>query len=63
MRNRAGITERSPTGTDEVVYSNGTKTKSGGDVVSDSVRAGRGYVCLLPGNVMDKEEFSRALFL
>jgi hypothetical protein len=29
MRNRAGITERSPTGTDEVVYSNVTKTDSG----------------------------------
>ena len=27
MRNRAGITKRSPTGTDEVVYSNVTKTK------------------------------------
>jgi hypothetical protein len=29
MRNRAGITERSPTGTDEVVYIKDTKTESG----------------------------------
>jgi hypothetical protein len=29
MRNRAGITGQSPTGTDEVIFSNVTKTESG----------------------------------
>jgi hypothetical protein len=61
MRNRAGITERFPTGTDEVVYSNVTKTECGRGcgLGSGRVPVG-GYACLFSGNVSDKEEFSGA---
>ncbi len=50
MQNRSGITERSPTGTEDVIYSNGTKTESG---------MGYGLGGLLPANVREKEEFFR----
>ena len=64
MRNRAGIIQRFPTGTDEVEYSNVTKTESRmgcglgrgghrpGDIPASS-----------PGGVRDKEEFYRAVIL
>jgi hypothetical protein len=60
MRNRAGIIQRFPTGTDEGEYSNVTKTES---------RMGCGLGCgghqpreipaSSPGGVRDKEEFYR----
>jgi len=41
MRNWAGITQRCPTGTDEVGYSNVTMTESGRDAIWDAaVQAG-----------------------
>jgi len=60
MRNRAGITQRCPTGTNEVEYSNVTKTESG-----RGCRLGRyGYRKgdVLTGNLRNKEEFYRTLF-
>ena len=61
MRNRAGIIQRFPTGTDEVEYSNVTKTESRMDgVVWDAAGTGGGYSSILPGDIRDKEEFYRA---
>jgi hypothetical protein len=63
MRNRAGIIQRFPMGTDEVEFSNVTKTESGmgcvlgrgghrpGDIPASSL-----------GSVGDKEEFYTAEF-
>lgn len=62
MRNRAGIIQRSPTGTDEVGYSNVTKTKKvGWDVVWDAGGHRSGDTpASTPGSIRDKVEFSRA---
>ncbi len=62
MRNRAGIIQRYPTGTDEVGYSNVTKTKKAGwDVVWDAAGTVPGDIpASSPGGVRDKEEFDRA---
>ena len=61
MRNRAGIIQRFPTGTDEVEYSNGTKTESkmgcglgcGGHRQGDILESS-------PEGVRNQEEFYRA---
>ena len=50
MQNRAGIIQRFPTGTDEVEYSNVTKTESRMDVVWDAAGTARGDIpAFLPG--------------
>lgn len=47
-------------GTDEVGYSNVTKTESrrGWGFGRGACGPGGGYICILPGNVTDKREFS-----
>jgi len=65
MRNRAGIIQQSPTGTDEVGYSNVTKAKKQ-EGMCFGMRAGirpGDIPASSPGGVRDKEEFSRAYFL
>ena len=63
MRNRAGIMQRSPAGTDEVICSNVTAIKKEVRTWFGKRRVpARGYVCLLPGNVRDRKEFSRTKF-
>jgi hypothetical protein len=62
MRNRAGITQRCPTGTVEKNIAMLRRPKAGGDVVWDTaVPAGR-CVCILTGNLRDDEVFYRANF-
>ena len=60
MRNRAGITERSPAGMDEVIYSNVTKPeyRRVRGLGRGRVPA-RGYAGILPENARDNQEFSR----
>ena len=64
MRNRAGIIQRFPMGTDEVEYSNVKKTESrmGCGLGRDGHRPGD-IPASSPGGVWDKDEFYRAIFL
>jgi hypothetical protein len=62
MQNRTGIIQRFQTGTDEVEYSNVTKTESrmgcglerGGNLPGDIPASS-------PGSIHDKEEFYKAI--
>jgi len=62
MRNWAGITQRCPTGTDEVGYSNVTMTESGRDAIWDAAVQAGGCVCILTGNLRDNEKIHRKFF-
>jgi hypothetical protein len=60
-RNRAGIIERPPTGTDEVLFSDVTRTENGrGCGLGGGPAPDGGYACLFLGNIRNKMEFSRA---
>jgi hypothetical protein len=61
MRNRVGIIQRFPTGTDEVEYSNVTKTESRMGCVGDTGGHRPGDIpASSPGGVRKIEEFYRA---
>jgi hypothetical protein len=59
MRNRTGIAQRCPTGTDKVGYSNVTKTERGRECGLG--RGGHRQGDALTGSLRDNEEFTEPL--